>query len=276
MLLWVTFLTVGRTADLNGPWMAIVALIVACTAAMIAFVAPTGQPWQYSCYSCTNIGAILVSVGVGLYLYEQYREFMQYLCDSGVESACPGYNPPPPPPSSSYSPPPPPPSDVGDALWRMANDKDGAQVLWVCFTHFFISIFRPVASFMLCCCKGTHVPTQPMQPQQMQMEVMQPQMLTQPMQPQQMQVPTQPMQPQPMMQQPLYQPPVVAELTSGQQKLTSLPELLATANLSNFESAFVELGAVEVADLQHVLDEDMAALGMKPLEIKRLRRVMGS
>ena len=129
--------------------------------------------------------------------YAQYKDFMQMMCDDGAESACPGYvepPPPPPPPPSSYgshrAPPPPPSSggggsDIGDKLWDMANDKDGAQVMWVCFTHFFISIFRPVASFMLCCCKEPPVSTTMSQePQQMQMQPMQPQM---PMQPQQQQ-----------------------------------------------------------------------------------------
>ena len=130
--------------------------------------------------------------------YAQYKDFMQMMCDAGSESACPGYvepPPPPPPPPSSYSgsPAPSPSSggggsdigDIGDKLWDMANDKDGAQVLWVCFTHLFISIFRPVASFMLCCCKEPPVATTMSQePQQMQMQPMQPQM---PMQPQQQQ-----------------------------------------------------------------------------------------
>jgi hypothetical protein len=264
----------GAHADLNGPWMGIVALIVACTAAMIAFVAPLGKPWQYTCYSGTNIFAIFVSVGIGLYLYAQYREFQQVLCDAGQRSACPDYTPPPPPPppppsSYHYTPSPPPPpssgssSDMGDILWKMANDKDGAQVLWVCFTHFFISIFRPVASCMLCCCKGPPVMNVSVEPQQMQMQQMQTHM------------PTQPMQPQPMTQQPLYQPPVIAEPASAQPKPTSLADLLATANLQKYASAFAELGAVEVADLQDVSDEDLTALGMKPLEIKRLRRNAG-
>eukprot|EP01043_Picozoa_sp_COSAG02_P011882 COSAG02_NODE_445_length_22163_cov_55.680611_9_plen_247_part_00 len=244
----------------------IVALIVACTAAMIAFVAPLGKPWQYTCYSGTNIGAILVSVCIGLYLYMQYKEFMQMMCDAGDETACPGYTPPPPPPPpppSAYHPPPPPPSDdsgpdIGDALWRMANDKDGAQVLWVCFTHTFISIFRPVASFMLCCCKTPPVMNVSMEPQQMQMQQMQPQ------------VPMQPTQ-----QQPVYQPPVIAEPTSAQPKPTSLPELLEIANMTKYSSAFEELGAADVADLQDITDEDLAAMGMKALEIKRLRRNAG-
>jgi hypothetical protein len=262
----------GPPADLNGPTMMIVALIVACTAAMIAFVAPLGQPWQYTCYSGTNIGAIFVSVCIGLYLYMQYKEFMQMMCDAGDETACPGYTPPPPPPPpppSAYYPPPPPPSDdsgpdIGDALWRMANDKDGAQVLWVCFTHTFISIFRPVASFMLCCCKTPPVMNVSMEPQQMQMQQMQPQVPMQPMQ--------QPMQQQ---QQPVYQPPVIAEPTSAQPKPTSLPELLEIANLTNYSSAFKDLGAADVADLQDITDEDLAAMGMKPLEINRLRRRSG-
>ena len=254
------------TVYLNGPMMILVALVIGGAALMIAVVAPRGEPWQYNCCalrvssmsshahfcplttrvvvtdSGTNIGAIFLNVCVGLYLYNQYLNFMQMMCDlatsrSDKSTFCSGYEPPPPPPSS-YSPPPPPSSSSGpsagrvlDNFWDMANDKEGAKVLWVLFTHISLSIFRPVGGFMLCCCKeppAGAAGAASAAPQQIQME-MQPQM---------------PMQPQ----------PAPAPVANPLAKM-SADEFLGSANLMKYQAALVEAGASEVShyvDLQEV------------------------
>ena len=98
-----------------------------------------------------------MNVCVGLYLYNEYLNVLQLMCDMGRDQYCDDYEPPPPPPPSPSSSSPSPSSSGGGPsfgdLWDMANDKEGAKVLWVVFTHIALTVFRPTASFMLCCCK---------------------------------------------------------------------------------------------------------------------------
>lgn len=53
---------------------------------------------------------------------------------------------------------------------------------------------------------------------------------------------------------------------------TGLGQFLAANDLEKFEGALRSLGAVDVADLQELEEADMTELGMKMLEIKRMRR----
>ena len=121
---------------------------------------------KYFTYQCLlwsdsgiNAVAVLISVCIWLVIYTILKNMMQMLCDAGQETACPEYEAPPPPPSAD--------DDFDDGnLWDIATDEEGAQVLWIVFTHIFISIFRPTAIGMLCCCKDP--------PQQMPVQVIVP------------------------------------------------------------------------------------------------------
>ena len=48
--------------------------------------------------------------------------------------------------------------------------------------------------------------------------------------------------------------------------------LLSGANLSQYEAQFSALGASEPSDLADMEDAELAAMGIKGLDIKRLRR----
>ena len=52
----------------------------------------------------------------------------------------------------------------------------------------------------------------------------------------------------------------------------TLNSLLRACSLEAFESSIQELGVVESDDLRTLSDEQLNSLGMKPVEIKRLRR----
>ena len=54
----------------------------------------------------------------------------------------------------------------------------------------------------------------------------------------------------------------------------SLSVALEDANLGQYEIALRDLGAVVTADLAGLEDADMADIGMKKLEIARLKRVV--
>ena len=89
-----------------------------------------------------------MNVCVNLYVYILYNNLMQVLCDAGREEYCDDYeHPAQPPPSSSGG------GLSASDVWDMATDKADAKVLWVVFTHIALTVFRPTASFMLCCCK---------------------------------------------------------------------------------------------------------------------------
>jgi hypothetical protein len=182
------------------------ALLIACTAAVVASAAPRGTNCRYNCYTAANILAIFFNVCVWLYVYSLYMKYEQIMCSSGMdETACPGYVEPPPPPapgsnSCHYAydgdcdegttycsrgtdaydcrfqpPPPPPPSPSPSApshgTYSGTNHDDPLtdeqmQLMWIGFTHLFVSIFRGVASFTLCCCKGAPPPPSPSLPSQ--------------------------------------------------------------------------------------------------------------
>ena len=48
--------------------------------------------------------------------------------------------------------------------------------------------------------------------------------------------------------------------------------MLRACSLEAFESSLQELGVVESDDLRTLSDEQLNSLGMKPVEIERLRR----
>ena len=52
----------------------------------------------------------------------------------------------------------------------------------------------------------------------------------------------------------------------------TLNSLLRACSLEAFESSLQELGVVESVDLRNLSDEELNSLGMKPVEIERLRR----
>jgi hypothetical protein len=52
----------------------------------------------------------------------------------------------------------------------------------------------------------------------------------------------------------------------------TLNSLLRACSLEAFESSIQELGVVESDDLRTLSDEQLNSLGMKPVEIERLRR----
>ena len=58
----------------------------------------------------------------------------------------------------------------------------------------------------------------------------------------------------------------------AKQPAQSLADLLRQAHLAQYDDAFQKLGCVMVEDLCDVEDADMVELGLKPVEIKRLRR----
>lgn len=77
-------------------------------------------------------------------------------------------------------------------------------------------------------------------------------------------------QPPPVIQQPL---PVVAAVeapTKGGPQ--ALDQFLEGLNLTQYNLQLRELGALEVVDLADVTEEEFAAMGMKPLEMRRLVR----
>jgi hypothetical protein len=89
-----------------------------------------------------------------------------------------------------------------------------------------------------------------------------------------------PMQQQmmPMQQQPSVPPtaiqatPAVA-LPATVPTATSLTDFLAEARLEQYETALRDLGCAQVADLQDLEEADCMEMGMKKIEVKRLRRI---
>jgi hypothetical protein len=49
----------------RGPTPAVIAVIISCTAAMVACVSPGGFSWQYKLYGSVNVCAIIFNVCVG-------------------------------------------------------------------------------------------------------------------------------------------------------------------------------------------------------------------
>jgi hypothetical protein len=52
----------------------------------------------------------------------------------------------------------------------------------------------------------------------------------------------------------------------------TLQSLLHACSLEAFESSLQELGVVESDDLRYLSDEQFNSLGIKPVEVERLRR----
>jgi hypothetical protein len=56
--------------------------------------------------------------------------------------------------------------------------------------------------------------------------------------------------------------------------MSELERFLAGANLSTYHGALLELGVTQPSHLSDAEDEDLASIGMKVLEVRRLRRYM--
>ena len=56
--------------------------------------------------------------------------------------------------------------------------------------------------------------------------------------------------------------------------MSELERFLASANLSTYHGALLELGVTQPSHLSDAEDEDLASIGMKVLEVNRLRRYM--
>ena len=69
----------------------------------------------------------------------------------------------------------------------------------------------------------------------------------------------------------VYEPPTVSPQEVDQSK--SLAVVLQEANLSQYESALRDLGAAFGNDLAGLEEEDLVEIGMKKLEVARLRRI---
>ena len=63
--------------------------------------------------------------------------------------------------------------------------------------------------------------------------------------------------------------PITAVATAAP---ANVGQFLQQNNLSQFETALASLGAVDMADLRELQDDELAGAGLKVLEIKRLRR----
>ena len=66
----------------------------------------------------------------------------------------------------------------------------------------------------------------------------------------------------------------VDSLMSGPRVTTSLEEFYAAHKFERFASTLDELGVIEIAELADVTDEQLAAMGMSHIHIKRLRRAL--
>jgi hypothetical protein len=111
------------------------------------------------------------------------------------------------------------------------------------------------------------------QQQQQQGMYVPPVMMAATQQQQQQQMMMSPMQQMPGQQ--MQRPMVVAGETVPQASVPSaqtLDSVLTAASLTHIRGAIVDLGVEQVADFDDVTDEDLAQCGLKPLEVKRLRR----
>ena len=68
-------------------------------------------------------------------------------------------------------------------------------------------------------------------------------------------------------------PPPAQELLPQPQLAEDLSSALQSAQLSQYETALRELGCTVPADFADLEDEDLMEMGMKKLEISRVRRL---